>query len=67
MSTQDDLQTLQTSLTDASNAATALETDLNSDTPDPNDTIVSSLVSALEAAGYTVTAPEAEIPASTGE
>jgi hypothetical protein len=55
MSVQDDLTAIQNDLTALTAGVAQAVTDLNN--PDPNDALVAALVSALEAAGYTVTAP----------
>jgi hypothetical protein len=67
-----DLEALQTAVQNVVNDVASLPEPGGSD---PNDAVVSSMVSALEAAGYTVTAPaiqisvvdgsEPEIPATT--
>lgn len=57
MSVADDLTAIQSDLTALSEGVAQAVTDLNN--PDPNDALVAALVSALETAGYTVTAPAA--------
>lgn len=60
-----DLTALQTALTNVVNDVA----NLSSGEPDPNDAVVSSMVTALEAAGYGVTAPaspELELPVDDG-
>jgi hypothetical protein len=64
---QTQLTALQTNNAADATALTALEADLNDTTPSASDTVVAALVSALEAAGYTVTAPVAAAPADAPE
>ena len=60
MSAQDELTTLQTNNAADATALTALEADLSTPaTESVGDTFLAASVTALEAAGYTVTAPAA--------
>jgi len=67
MSVQDDLTQVAEDLTTAQTAVSQAVTDLSVPaTESTGDTVLAAIVSALEAAGYTVTAPETETPADDG-
>lgn len=64
-----DLTQLNTDLAAAEAALVAVTADvtaLATSEPDPSVAVVSSMVTALEAAGYTVTAPATNIPVTDG-
>jgi hypothetical protein len=64
MSVADDLKTVADDLTTLQGVVAQAVTDLNVPaTESVGDTFLAASVAALEAAGYTVTAPETETPA----
>lgn len=64
MSVSDDLQQAVTDLGVVQTALTQVASDLNAQpASSPSDSVVSAVVAALEAQGYTVTPPENVTPA----
>lgn len=66
MSVTDDLKTVADDLTTLQGVVASAVTELGAaPVPSAGDTVLATLVTALEAAGYTVTAPEVETAAET--